>query len=1123
MDTSLGTRSLGSSAFIIAILVSSSTVVFLPDLLSQGQLQVVYAAAPAGFSDRLVAGGLNLPTAMEFAPDGRIFVSEKDGALRVIKDGVLLAQPFASLSVNSEGERGLLGIAFDPDFESNGYVYVYYTTSAEPIHNRVSRLTADPSDPDVMLAGSERPILDLEPVATVSHNGGALAFGPDGMLYISTGDNYYPHLAQSLTSRFGKILRINADGTVPTDNPFYNVQGAYGEIWALGLRNPFTFQFSPASGDGGNGSLMYINDVGQDSWEEINMGARGANYGWPLCEGFCNDSQFTDPVYAYPHPTNGRGSSITGGAFYEGADQFPPEYRGSYFFGDYTRGFISRLPPSSNEAVPFLTDINSPVDIRVGPEGYLYYLSIGAGQVRSVLHTTPGNYDPIAVANANQTSGLPPLTVAFDGSASSDPNSEDTLSYSWDFGDGSDPVTDAQVTHVYEETGPYAATLTVTDGRGGVSSDTIEITVGIPPVGTIDTPAEGTMYNAGDTISFSGSASDSEDGGEELPASAFEWTILFHHNIHTHPFREFSGVSSGSFTIPTVGETDDDVWYRIYLTVTDSSGLTHQSTRDILPNKSTITVASNVDGVEILVDGQPHPTPHSFVGVVGAERTIEAPAVHVLDGVLYHFGAWSDDDDDDDSSSERIRTVVTPPSGGDNSNGTNGTTLTALYSAGFPASEHTLTVNSADLEGNVRTGHYTTIEHPRGTILQEGYTPLNFTALEGTNYTVIIRDYRNSTFSHWEDGSTGRVRTVALSDDTTITAHYRTINGTSGTGGVAPDTPAITYELTVDSADLEGNILGGHHVIIESSDDGTVMHEGDTPLNYTSADGNSYTIIPQDTEEMVFNHWEDGSTVRDRTIVIDSDTALIAHYENVVQEQEQQEQEQQQEQQEEDPLVQEGVDEEEESTTPGVDEEEEESPPPSSGGGGATSGGGGGAGGGATSGGGAGGGATSGGGAGGGATSGGGAGGGATSGGGDAVGASGNVLRPGPVYPASYFVTHPLEKVQLQRSNFIGIFSGDRLSEARSGEQIAIAISFRNYQQSEQNYAMIVQIENSQGFTTDIGWVQGSFDSGEIANAARTWTAGEQDSYTIKIFIWDGVGPSPTALSEVTTRSFSVS
>src|SRR5574342_96264 len=314
------TNSIVSMFFLLILLVGSTQT------LSLDPIPLVQSAAAAGsFSDSTFVSGLSSPTAMDFSPDGRLFVAQKGGSLKIIKNGVLLATPFLSVSVNSSGERGLLGIAFDPNFATNGYVYVYYTTSTTPIHNRVSRFTADPANPDVALAGSEFQILNLETLSSATnHNGGAIHFGKDGKLYIAVGENANTSNSQSLSTRLGKMLRINSDGTIPSDNPFFNTVGAKQEIWALGLRNPFTFAFSPNPAS----TLMYINDDGQDSWEEINSGISGANYGWPLCEGLCpNHPEFEDPSYTYGH--NGAGKAIAGGAFYE-ANQFPPEYKGSY-------------------------------------------------------------------------------------------------------------------------------------------------------------------------------------------------------------------------------------------------------------------------------------------------------------------------------------------------------------------------------------------------------------------------------------------------------------------------------------------------------------------------------------------------------------------------------------------------------------------------------------------------------------------------------------------------------------------------------------------------------------------------------------------------------------------------
>jgi PKD repeat protein len=530
---------------------------------------------------------------------------------------------------------------------------VHYTTDSSPIHNKVSRFTASTSNPNAAQAGSEVTLIDLDNLSGAYHNAGGLHFGNDGKLYISAGDNGKSSEAQKLTSRLGKILRINSDGTIPTDNPFYNTANAKKEIWDLGLRNPFTFAFQPGT------AKMYINDVGNDAAEEINQGTKGGNYGWPTCEGPCSNSNFINPVYSYAHPP-GEGRSITGGAFY-GAAQFPAEYQGSYFFADYVADFIQRLTPD-NQVVDFLADTPTPVDIDVGPDGSLYYLSYGDGEVHKVHYQAPGgNANPVAAAAANPVVGVPPLLVNFDASQSTDADG-DSLAYSWDFGDGTAPATGVSVAHSYQNAGSFTATLTASDGRGGSDTDAVAITVGTAPVATINTPAAGAKYSAGDTITFSGSATDAQDG--QLPASAFYWEVLLHHNIHTHPFETFSGVKSGSFTIPQISETADNVFYRIYLTVTDSSGLTHQSTRDLLPNKVTITLDSNIPGLQLTLDGQPHSTPISVIGVVGITRELGAALAQESGGQTYEFDSWSD-------GGAAVHTITTPATD---------TTYTASYS-----------------------------------------------------------------------------------------------------------------------------------------------------------------------------------------------------------------------------------------------------------------------------------------------------------------------------------------------------------------------------------------------------------------------------------------------------------
>ena len=424
------------------------------------------AVQAQAFEQTLVANGLSSPTAMAFAPDGRLFVAEQSGHLRVIRNGVLLAKDFVTLAVTSNSERGLLGIAFDPQFSSNRYVYVYYTRSTSPIKNRVSRFTASAVNPDVARAGSERVILDDIGSDAGNHNGGAIHFGNDGKLYVGVGDGGSdPSNSQSLATLSGKLLRINPDGSIPADNPFVGVAGARGEIWALGLRNPFTFAVDPQTG------TIHINDVGQSTWEEIDLAAKGANYGWPACEGPCSTPGFTNPIYAYDHSV---GQAITGGAFYRGS-QFPAAYAGSYFFSDYLGGWIHRMD-TARQVTTFWNPQNGPVDLKVGPDGALYFLSIFDGAVYRISAGT-GNQPPQAAFTASPQSGAAPLQVTFDASASSDPDG-DPLVYAWDFGDGSAPPPGGPVvSHLYGASGAYKVVLTVADGHGGLSTATRTVVV----------------------------------------------------------------------------------------------------------------------------------------------------------------------------------------------------------------------------------------------------------------------------------------------------------------------------------------------------------------------------------------------------------------------------------------------------------------------------------------------------------------------------------------------------------------------------------------------------------------------------------------------------------------------
>ena len=625
--------------------------------LAAGMLPARIATAashlPEGFEEVQVAEGIIAPVAMEFSPDGRLFVSQQSGQLRVIKDGALLVDPFLTVSVLSGFQRGLQGLAFDPSFEANGYVYVYYT-SADTGRNRLSRFTASQSYPDVADPNSELVILDIGLPAPGNYNGGSLYFGTDGNLFVSVGDHDTHANSQSLANLAGKLLRIDPTSypdIIPPDNPFVETPddpATRGEIWAYGLRNPFKIAVDPVSGS------VYINDVGENDWEEINLGLKGANYGWSICEGpfqtndpygtgTCTDNSFEEPIYAYHHsfgsPT---GCAITGGTFNR-VTQFPAEYAGDYFFSDYCGGWIYRLTPAG-QVIAFATATEGfVVDLRFGLDGNLYYLDRTNRTVRRIQHAGAGNQSPIAAAAADPVLGFPPLTVNFDATGSSDPDN-DPLTYTWDFGDGTAIETGVTVSHIYTSEGPYVAVLSVEDGKGGVDTVTVSIMVGNPPVASMNLPLGGANFDPGDTINYEGTATDAEDG--DLPSDSFAWLIVLHHhwegdpNHHIHPFLgPYEGGKNGTFTIPAgVHEGAVDIWYRIHLVVADSSNLTDEVTRDIFPNWEGFINAGGAaysmsTGEAFLADRTFAAGSFGFVG--GSDRTFGVAIEGTTDDLLF--------------------------------------------------------------------------------------------------------------------------------------------------------------------------------------------------------------------------------------------------------------------------------------------------------------------------------------------------------------------------------------------------------------------------------------------------------------------------------------------------------
>ena len=659
---------------------------------------------PDGFAERQYATGLNDPTSMAFAPDPcppsgapvhRLFVCEKEGNVRVARNDVLQPTPFLHVAADTRGERGLDGICFDPNFAANGYVYVYYTIlnadPSLPTHNRLSRFTADPAHPDVALAGSETPIMEMDDLVATSyiHNAGGLHFGPDHKLYISVGENGVSMNAQSLDTVLGKILRItpipenpdgtNPEATFPTDNPFYNrTTGKNRAIYALGVRNPFTFNFQPGTG------RMFIDDVGAATWEEINEGAAGRNYGWPSCEGPCQPlpTGMTNPIFAYQHNPNStpHGCAITGGAFYNPPPRcsgeppfgFPASYVGKYFFMDYCAGWIYTMDPNAidpsspygfHSVAPFASNIchdcssgfSATVQLIVGPDANLYYLSRADGAVYQIrypasLAPTIGTQPADVLVGQGwpatftvAASGVPPLHYRWQRNDTDIPGAADAPSYTLAY-----PV-------VATDNGArYRCIVWNSNGSTHTREAVLSVITKQPPVCTISSPSPNAYYENGQTITFSGSAvdghdiitNDPQDG--VLGPSDFTWQILFEHHLfsnpnhHTHPFfPPTNGIAGGTVTL-TFPETDPDVWYRIFFTARDSYGLSTTAFRDVFPRRVQLGVTTTPVHLPVLLNGSPKDTPYPFWSVVHLMWNLGVKTPQIVDGITYDFVSWSD-------------------------------------------------------------------------------------------------------------------------------------------------------------------------------------------------------------------------------------------------------------------------------------------------------------------------------------------------------------------------------------------------------------------------------------------------------------------------------------------------
>ncbi|MFL5403569.1 MAG: PQQ-dependent sugar dehydrogenase [Gemmatimonadales bacterium] len=361
-----------------------------------------HSTIPSGTGIHLaeIANGLSFPLYLTAPPGdlGRLFIVEKTGGIRIVKNGTLLPTAFLDLSgqVSGGSEQGLLGLAFYPDYATSGRFLVHYTDLSGNTRLSVFQVS---SDPDVADGTSEQVILTADQPFP-NHNGGQIGFGPDGFLYLGLGDggsaNDPQGRGQDRSDLLGSILRLDVSPgtayTVPSDNPFVGQQPAVRpELWSYGLRNPWRFSFDRASGD------LYIADVGQDNLEEIDVatassgGGRGVNYGWSVMEGNqclgggqCDQTGLTSPTFQYGH---GEGCSVIGGYVYRGSTL--PDLQGTYFYGDYCQRWVHSFRYDGSAATDMTNwpELGTPTSLTSFGEdaaGELYLLE-SSGRVSKIV------------------------------------------------------------------------------------------------------------------------------------------------------------------------------------------------------------------------------------------------------------------------------------------------------------------------------------------------------------------------------------------------------------------------------------------------------------------------------------------------------------------------------------------------------------------------------------------------------------------------------------------------------------------------------------------------------------------------------------------------------------------
>jgi glucose/arabinose dehydrogenase len=754
----------------------------VPALLAVAPAPVAAMSLPPGFQARTLPlpkatsptyeNGLQKPTTLDFAPDGKMFVAERNG--RVLEfDSIEDPTPTVALSildkVMAKGDRGILGMKLDPEYPAKPYIYLSYTydapiggDSADSTHTHNSDGSDNcPSESNCLVSGrltrvkidtatsvavggpvdptSEEVLVNSWCQQVTSHSMGDIEFDDEGALLVTGGDGASwttpdygqlgnpcgdpaneggslraqdvrtPETASDPTNYNGAIIRVNREtGEAMPNNPFslspvFNSKGEEDvrarRILAYGMRNPYRFTIQPHTGQ------VYIGDVGQELWEEIDrvpsppgFGQQALNFGWPCYEGgpegnlqqpvwatlekplctslYAAPSQVTAPIFAYPHPDTpgyedghafsgdacnpNPGSAIAGLAFYDptgvpAQGVFPAEYDGTLFISDAARGCIWTMREGPDGAPNPATMANflvkesgdpsfGPVDIVEGPDGSLYVPNFYGDSITQIRYF-PDDQPPTAQLSVNSSYGPAPLNVRFDASGSTDPDVGDTLSYSWDLdGDGEfDDGTGPVVEHEYTQAVNKTAKVRVSDqfGQRGTAEVTLYPGDLGPPIVKIEKPTPSVTWSLGEAIAYEATATDPD--GDNFAASTLtpHWEFWIEHCPSACHLHPLTSSDSASGTV--IGEADGfPSRLRFEFTATDSRGMSTTQTVELQPRLIELHVVSDPPGVALNLNGNSSTELLTTGMIAGESALVSAPAKAVLSGAEYEFAGWSD-------------------------------------------------------------------------------------------------------------------------------------------------------------------------------------------------------------------------------------------------------------------------------------------------------------------------------------------------------------------------------------------------------------------------------------------------------------------------------------------------